>query len=248
MATNWNIAQKNEIDFWENIYLRENKDIGSYMPITEEVAISFSTKTLQWFKIDIEALKGKSIADIGCGPYGTILGLSILLPDAILFGVDPLIETFKKFPHFSNFKSNVNLITSKGEHIPIESDKIDYVISTNVWDHVEKPVLFLQECKRISRNKRIFLSFHVVNRFIGLFKFVLPYLDKNHPHHFTKRSALKILRSEFKNVEVKRIVKMIEDQSEFTFLNIFKQKDRIRGLKRWISTFTHYSLYVECEG
>ncbi len=246
MATNWNIAQKNEIEFWENIYLKDNKDIDSYMPITKDIAITFSKKTLNRFQIDLSVLNGMTIADIGCGPYGTILGLSIILPNAILFGVDPLMESYKKFPHFSDFKNNVNLISSKGESIPIESNRIDYVISTNVWDHVEKPILFLQECKRISSTKKLFLSFHVVNRFTGFFKFILPYLDKNHPHHFTKKSAIKILRSEFKSVEVKKIVRMIEDQPEFNFSNIIKQKNKVRALKRWISTFTHYSLYVEC--
>src|SRR5262249_24510505 len=68
MAKNWMEAQAKEKAFWTRIYVEKQPDIRSYTPIDSEIAIDFMIKTLRRHRVDVRALDGKTVADIGCGP------------------------------------------------------------------------------------------------------------------------------------------------------------------------------------
>ena len=98
MARNWKEAQEREQAFWARIYLERKPDIPSYMPITHDIAVDWATKMLGRHRVEMAQLEGKTVADIGCGPYGVIYGIvharrPFALPP-VLIGVDPLIDFY----------------------------------------------------------------------------------------------------------------------------------------------------------
>src|SRR6185295_18455977 len=98
MAKNWAEAQAKEKAFWTRIYVEKQADIRSYMPIDDAIAIDFTGKTLRRHRLDVEAFDGKTVADIGCGPYGILYGVQqssarFARPPSLI-GVDPLMEFY----------------------------------------------------------------------------------------------------------------------------------------------------------
>ncbi len=77
MAKSWEEAQINELNFWDDIYLRKKNDddIKSYTPVSKERALNFARKTIARFNIPQSFLKYcRACADVGCGPYGLVVG------------------------------------------------------------------------------------------------------------------------------------------------------------------------------
>lgn len=251
MALTWKQAQEREADFWNKIYLKNENDIDSYRPVTDQKALAFTTKTLARFNLEVQGLRGMTVADVGCGPYGLILGMEMAdrqlgLGIRRMYGIDPLMDVYRRFNTLPQ-KENVELITAKGEAIPVPDQACDRVFSINVVDHVENPVTVLEECRRLCHpDGAVCISVHVVRRAFALFKPVLFLVDRNHPHHFSEQGVLGMARQVFRQAEVTRRVPMLEDQPDFTFANIFTAPSKVRALKRWLSTLALRSVYLEC--
>lgn len=252
MAISWKQAQEREIEFWNGIYVRKNKDIRSYSQITDETALLFCTKTLARFNLNISDLREQVVADVGCGPYGLLRGIDVNSkshnhgPSKII-GIDPLMDYYKEFNTLPSGR-NIELVTSKGESIPLDDFSCDLVFSINVVDHVENPELFMKECQRImKKNGRTFISVHVVRPPFTILGRILFLIDKNHPHHFSEAKFMKSVSKIFSHTKLTNRISIIEDQPEFTFINIFRNVSKIRGIKRWLSTFLLRSIYIECE-
>lgn len=73
MAKNWAEAQQNEQSFWLRWAGQSQPDETPKPPITVERAVDFARVTLERFGVSFRALDGKTVADIGCGPYGVPL-------------------------------------------------------------------------------------------------------------------------------------------------------------------------------
>jgi ubiquinone/menaquinone biosynthesis C-methylase UbiE len=251
MAISWKQAQENERKFWEDIYVEKREDIPTYRPITDQMALAFAEKSLHRFGQNLETVSGKTIADIGCGPYGIIKGIDVygqmttLYPTKIL-GVDPLMETYLKFDTLPK-RAYIELVASKGESIPLKDNVCDLVYSINVIDHVENPNLFIKECHRICKLGGGFMvSAHVVRGPFTMLRPLFFLFDKNHPHHFTVRKLCQLADKYFQNVSITTVVTVLEDQKDFTFKNIFTSKDKVRAAKRWLSTFVLATIYIQC--
>ena len=92
-----------------------------------------------------------------------------------------------------------------------------------------------------------FPSVHLVYDYLKFFSPFIKYFDTNHPHHFTKSILSKKLKFNFKQVKSINTFTIKHDQSDFTFKNIFKGKDFLRSLKRFLSNYILYTCYFECK-
>jgi len=252
MATSWKQAQEREVEFWQQIYVNNAQDIESYRPITDEKALAFCTKTLNRFNLELPDFAGISIGDVGCGPYGLVRGIDVFFrgkdarPEKV-YGIDPLMDTYIKFKTLP-IGDSIELITSKGEAIPLKDSACDFVFSVNVVDHVESPRQVLEECKRITKvGGRTFFSVHVVRTPFTLLGPLLFLIDKNHPHHFSEAKFLRMASDVFGTVKLANRVSILEDQPDFTFRAIFTAPSKWRATKRWLSTYLLRSIYIECE-
>lgn len=251
MALSWEQAQRNERAFWESIYVQKKRDIATYTPITEAMALDFARETLRRFGHTFESLDGLVIADVGCGPYGLVAGIDLYAADhgvrpKKVFGIDPLMDTYRTFGTLPE-RPYIEWITSKGESMPLPEGACDIVYSTNVVDHVDDPEGFLRDCRRICRTGGEFLfAVHTVTPRFAFLRPVLFLVDKNHPHHFIGKALRRMTENWFAKVEVASIVSMIEDQPDFTLRNVFRAKDKLRAMKRWISTFLLETAYYRC--
>ncbi len=251
MATTWKKAQESETEFWRSIYIEKRTDVPSYMPITDEAALAFSKKSVERFGQALNAISGKVIADVGCGPYGLIKGFQVFakrvgVTPKKIYGADPLMDTFLTFGTLPR-ESYIEYIAARAESIPLPDSSCDCVYSTNVIDHVEDPDKVLKECCRICKVSGTFcFAVHVVNFPFSLLGPMLFLIDKNHPHHFREGYILRLAKKYFGNVDLSRKVTILDDHPEFTLSKALRSTEKLRGLKRWLSTFLLSTCYFKC--
>ncbi len=85
-------------------------------------------------KIPRDHFAGKTILDLGCGPYP----LSIAFEDCHIVGLDPLVQEYEAagFP-LSEFADRVTFVRGLAEDMPFASESFDAIISVNAIDHVD---------------------------------------------------------------------------------------------------------------
>jgi SAM-dependent methyltransferase len=251
MALSWQQAQKNELEFWQDIYIHNKEDLEHYQPITTTKSIDFSQKTIRRFNLDFSDLDRSQLADIGCGPYGILKGLAAYSSQSqklsldTVYGIDPLINEYLKFnilPQGDRF----HYLACQGESIALANNTLDFAFCINVIDHVENPERVIQEIHRVLKpGGELCCAVHVVTNLARPLRPFLFLFDKNHPHHFTTEAILNSVERVFNNAQLTSTITMIEDQPEFTFGAIFTAKaDKMRSLKRWLSTFLLKSVYI----
>ena len=96
-------------------------------------------------KIPRDHFAGKTILDLGCGPYP----LSVAFEDCHIVGLDPLVHEYEAagFP-LSEFTDRVTFVRGFAEDMPFGSGSFDAIISVNAIDHVDD---FEQAAREISR-------------------------------------------------------------------------------------------------
>jgi ubiquinone/menaquinone biosynthesis C-methylase UbiE len=252
MALDWKTAQENEKLFWESIYINKEKDIV-YSPQNDEGSLSFTKEVLLRHKIDLKSLEDKKLLDVGSGPYGIIKGLTILEEQTKarilkMVAADPLMDFFKDKIGMLKEDSHISLVKTKGEELPFEDNSFDYIFCTNVLDHCDKPEIVIKECYRVLKKEGMFCpSLHVVYPVWSLIKNYIKYFDKNHPHHLLEKDLSKLLSKYFPTIINTYKINMIKDHSSFTFKNIFKNSNKIRGLKRFLSNYFLYTTYYQAQ-
>lgn len=252
MAKNWETAQKNEKQFWDNIYLNSEKDIKTHEPIKIETGLEYLFKNLNRYQLELRHLNGVNIGDLGCGPSGLALGLDFLrqkssLNETRIFAIDPLMDHYESY---GLIKSNKNLIfvPEKGENTGLKKNSLDFVFSLNAIDHVDDPMAVIREVRRILKPSGKFLvSSHVLYRIFATVAPLIKYVDRNHPHHFTEGYLRKLLEKEFERVELTYTATMVEDHPDFSFFRVLRSKTISRGIKRTLSDYILKSVYFSCE-
>lgn len=154
----------------------------------------------------IKPLRIETILDVGCGEGFSLQKLSELNMAEKLEGIDYSEEAIRVgknlFPHLSLKQGNIY-------HLPYKNNSFDLVISTEVLEHLDKPLQGLNEILRVSK-KNIILS--VPNEpFFRLANFVrgknLTRFGNDSGHinywnffsfpNFLKKNALKIKKIKF---------------------------------------------------
>ena len=188
----WKVYQERELKYWQDKY-----DSG-YSPDYKE---SFH-ETLAKFDIGADYFSGKRLLEIGCGPQGFSASLVQMAKrqPSLHVVVDSLLDKYQDFPTFSLFGKETIKIKALGEQMPAPSNVFDIVVCQNVLDHVNQPLVVINEIRRILKRDGIALiAVHVLSPFVRLFNPLIKQLDKNHPHHFTHEYFLSFF-SDFKIV------------------------------------------------
>ena len=172
----WLSARESEKKFWAN------KDVKALKSKSD-----WERYLTDNFGLNFDFFNGKSVLEVGCGPYGMIH----FIDSKISAGIDPIsYETAWK----SEKIINVGHIIATGEYLPFKDGAFDVCICFNVIDHSINPKVAISEINRILVvNGDLLLFVDIISSFIGRFKFILNRLDKPHPHHFTYKDVLSMV-------------------------------------------------------
>lgn len=98
----------------------------------------------EYFDLPVEAVKGKRILDIGCGPLGSLEWADLA---SYRVGLDPLAITYRQLGTRSH---KMNYVASDCEAIPFPDGYFDYVSSCNSIDHVDNLDAVIAEISRVT--------------------------------------------------------------------------------------------------
>jgi SAM-dependent methyltransferase len=93
-----------------------------------------------------DSFRGLSVADIGSGPFPTLL----VFQDCDRYCIDHLIDEYLELGYpLSLFQSDVHFLHGKSERIPVSDMFFDAVVSRNALDHVDDFQGTAREIKRV---------------------------------------------------------------------------------------------------
>jgi SAM-dependent methyltransferase len=101
----------------------------------------------QNFQITGEAMVGRTVLDLGCGPTPHTLSL---VHRAKVHAIDPLLAFHRKLQPFG-WEHFASLAVASGAGIPFPDEHFDFVHCWNVLDHTEAPERVLEEVVRALR-------------------------------------------------------------------------------------------------
>jgi SAM-dependent methyltransferase len=103
-------------------------------------------------------LKGRDIADVGCGDGIMALGLHARVQPQRLVGMDInpvdtelLLERAQRYGVGDDLPASLSFVRSEPEHLPAEDDSFDLVYTWSAFEHVREPVALLTEVARVLR-------------------------------------------------------------------------------------------------
>ena len=107
-----------------------------------------------------DSFRGLKVADIGSGPFPTLL----VFNGCERYCIDHLIEAYEEMGYpLSPFKSDVHFLNAKSEAIPVPSGFFDVVISRNALDHVDDFAATAKEIRRVLKSDgvlQILVNYH----------------------------------------------------------------------------------------
>jgi SAM-dependent methyltransferase len=95
-----------------------------------------------------DAFEGKTVLDIGCGPFPNLAGFH----GCRRIGVDPLVFAYERagFP-LAQWSANQLYCAAPAESIPLPAASVDAVVSVNALDHVDDFARTASEVRRVLR-------------------------------------------------------------------------------------------------
>ncbi len=84
-----------------------------------------------------------SILEVGSGAHGLVFGFGA----SFGVGIDPLAVDYKRL--FGTLQSNAKTVAAIGEELPFADAAFDVVLSDNVIDHAERPLVIVAELIRV---------------------------------------------------------------------------------------------------
>lgn len=186
----WKVAQKNEKKFWENSW-KEKLDEK------EDLSQAYWKSHQDLLNEHLNMGKETKLLEIGGGATPFIA----ILNSCEKYSLDPLMDYFR-----SNFKlpKGIKYIQGVGEKLPFEDGYFDFVLITNVIDHVNNPSKVLSEIKKVLKKGGIlYLSVDCHNLFLKNYKITKEFLgwgDPPHPHSFSVKSMKKLIEKSGLNI------------------------------------------------
>jgi ubiquinone/menaquinone biosynthesis C-methylase UbiE len=92
---------------------------------------------------DDSFLRGKIVADFGCGPQGSLSWVTVA---RLRIGIDVLADTYSEFDIRSH---DMVYVSSTERSIPLPSNFVDVMYSMNSIDHVSKLRVMCDEMRRV---------------------------------------------------------------------------------------------------
>ncbi len=193
-----------------------------YTEVKKDIAPSQDRmKWTDWRKLNYEFFKnfdyqGKKVLDLGAGKGH----FRDLFKDSNYTSVD-------FYPY-----ENIDIVADLTEPLPFKTESWDYIILSNVLEHISKPRELLKECHRILKKD-------------GKLLITVPFFIKLHqqPYDFYRYTeyALRDLLSDFHDIEIKKLGN-ISDIHRAILKDLFGLKNRIfKPLYYLIRFFTSFS-------
>ena len=214
----WRVYQEREKAFWtyETERLTYNPDpVGHVKP------------SLKHWRIDTEFFKGKTVLEIGSGPFGFFSGVEQInekhLPENLVVS-DSLMDFYQKLNVFKLIPGKAIPLKSPGEDLPFPNRSFDIIVTNNTIDHVKDCTGLLKECKRLLKDDGYLLfSTHIIVDFMKVFKPVLKKIDTNHPHHFTEEEVDDLFKGNGFELLSKVCIPLYKEESVPQEANIIKK-------------------------
>lgn len=169
----WRVAQKKEQKFQQSHLKPAKIDIEAFYKL---------------FSLSQDFFKSSKVLEVGANMNSPIYHL---VDADVTVGCDPLSSFYA-----SALPDGAQQIQGRGEELPFNSETFDAVICLNVLDHVEKPVVVLQQIGNSLKPNGIFLmSIHVFPWPSLIRRCILNKIDSVHPHHFSLNELMGLLRS-----------------------------------------------------
>ncbi|PIR72389.1 MAG: hypothetical protein COU42_01420 [Candidatus Nealsonbacteria bacterium CG10_big_fil_rev_8_21_14_0_10_36_24] len=146
----------------------------------------------KWMK---EYIQKGIILEIGVG-QGKLI--KYIKPDCIYYGFDivNLSHLWNKYKK----RKNINLFVGSAEHIPLVDNSIDYIISTEVFEHIRNFDKALEEIYRVSKNgTKLIIS--IPNNFCYKYKKKGPHQD--HVNNWRYQEFIDLMAPKFQLIEGK---------------------------------------------
>jgi SAM-dependent methyltransferase len=147
-------AQKAERKYWDKqdrrlLGLESRYYYAGYYEWTEHRALlnPFSVRPArpENFQIAGDAMEGRAVLDVGCGPMSPAISL---VHCASVHAVDPLADFYREIQPFGwEFFGSVS--AAGAEDLPHESESFDFVYCRNALDHVRDADRILREFARV---------------------------------------------------------------------------------------------------
>lgn len=184
----WLFAQQNELEYQK----RKAIQLAAAMQSVDTLARS-NSESVSAYLSNLGVFSGDGLTvEVGSGASGLIWHW----PGKNRIAIDPLAHFFRM--SFDKIQSNgPHIIQARGEGLPLPDHCADTVLSDNVLDHVENPLAYLVECRRILKPGGVFYLtidvHHPIYWSIGRFYNLLFGLGlrlkvpafPHHPFHFT---------------------------------------------------------------
>lgn len=105
-------------------------------------------------EIPKDYFRGMRILDVGCGP----VPYSLELTDCEIWGIDPLIDMYKRLNlPMDKYSDRYTVVSAPAESMPFEDNFFDAIISVNAIDHVDDLPSVAGEITRVLRPGGIFI-------------------------------------------------------------------------------------------
>jgi SAM-dependent methyltransferase len=136
--------QSSEINFWKYEYSVNNNSFYNKQYRKLMLAIAG--------EVDESFIKGKIVADFGCGPCGSLVWAESA---TIRIGIDVLVDQYSHyFP--SILSHGMIYLKSSEETIPLPSEFVDVMFSLNAIDHVNNLPIMCKEIIRVIKPGGLF--------------------------------------------------------------------------------------------
>jgi len=169
-----------EFSYWEKM-IEQEKTFVNYK--YKEVMLCLAEEENDNF------LRGKIVADFGCGPRGSLAWTDKPL---MKIGIDVLIQKYMEITDLS--KHGTIYVTAKEDKIPMPDECVDYIMALEVLDRVTDIKVTLGEITRILKTGGIFAGSFPLNEPL--------YEDDGQPQSFDK-NVIDLLKIDYKIVSVR---------------------------------------------
>lgn len=233
----WRKAQAYEQKFWKNL----------------ESSIETGTiRQLNWYSWKASELerrlsrymlgRGKTenrVLEIGAGPIGIVN----FLEWGERFAVDPLEDFYKQSSTLTKLrKPGVAYLQGTGESLPYAERFFSLVIIDNVIDHTHAPYKVLQEIYRVlDIDAFLYVAVNIRTTWGAMVHKLLAalYIDKGHPHTFTKESIRDLLKASNFKIRAEEIEDYQKVKRQYRLSAIVR--DKIKGYTG-ISEFLYHAI------
>lgn len=142
------IGKYNEaFGFWQNNYCNEGKTFGNEH--FRKIMLGLAEEP------DDEFMRGKIVADFGCGPRGSFAWTEAPL---LKLGIDVLADRYWNSFGETLRKHNMVYVTSTENSIPIPDHYVDCLYTINSLDHVDNLETMNRELMRILKRGGVFFA------------------------------------------------------------------------------------------